>query len=235
MSASREAERSVRRHERRESGQKPLRPVVRHRDKAARLGHSKELGGDALGIGGEHGAEDRAHNVETAIRERQRLRIGLEPFDGDAELAAPSAPQLDHRGREVGGHHCGTETGRRDRKVAVAGCDIENLATGLEAAPLRQLNRVWLEMLGERRVVTERPHPADSGLHGRVVGHRATSYAAMSRRASTTPADPKPTTTMAIIAISPPTNTGVISGVPYNWNTDRLSAQVGHLKSGPSS
>ena len=64
---------------------------------------------------------------------------------------------------------------------------------------------------------------------------QAETYAATSRRDRAKPAAPKPATMMTSMATSPPTKTGVLSGVPYSWKTERSATQDGHRKMGASS
>ena len=155
----------------REPPEEPLRTVVGHRHQAAALGDPEQLECHPFRIRGEHGAEDRRHDVEALVRKREVLGVRLTPFDREAEGPGPSLAHLDHRRREVGGHHRRPEASRGNREVPVAGGDIEHLGSRLETAALGKLDRVRLQVGGDRTIVAERPHPADRFLRLRVVGH----------------------------------------------------------------
>ena len=82
----------------------------------------------------EHHADRRHHDVEAVIGERQRLRVGLCPFQLDPALGGDSAARVEKLGCEVARGDDRTSLGRRDGGVSGAGADIEDAVARLNPA-----------------------------------------------------------------------------------------------------
>jgi hypothetical protein len=74
----------------------------------------------------EHHAERRQHDVEAGVRERQRFGIGFAENNRQAVGHGALAAAFEQRADIVRRHHLGEAARRRERRIAVAGGDIED-------------------------------------------------------------------------------------------------------------
>jgi hypothetical protein len=85
-------------------------------------------------VGGEHHAEGRDDRVEAGIVERQRLGIGLLEADLQALGGGTLGAALEQRADVVGRRHPAATSRRGERRVAVAGGDVEDALVGAQVA-----------------------------------------------------------------------------------------------------
>ena len=126
-------------------------------DLAAGAADAQHLGRGAVLIGREHHAERRNDGIETRVRERQRLRVGL--AEGDVEpvrLRALAGP-LQQRRHVVGRRHRAPAARGGERNVAVAGGDIEHRLPRPQVEGLAQRLADDLQRGADDRVVAGRP------------------------------------------------------------------------------
>ena len=87
----------------------------------------------------EHVAEGRKYAVEALVFERERLGVGLHPFDLDTRLLCPSARVIEVLGGEVAPDDSCTAQRRRNRdRAATARADVEHVHPGLDAKAVEQ-------------------------------------------------------------------------------------------------
>ena len=86
----------------------------------------------------EHHAEGRKHDVEACISEGQRFRVGFLEGDGQAIGGGAFAAAFEQRTDIVGRHNLGEAPRRGERRVAVAGGDIEDALVAAEIDRLAQ-------------------------------------------------------------------------------------------------
>ena len=103
-----------------------LRRPVGQADLAARAADAHQFVRGLLLIRREHDAEGRKHDVEAGIGEGKRFRIGLLERDRQAVGLGALAPALEKRADIVGRHDVGEAAGRGERRIAVAGGDVED-------------------------------------------------------------------------------------------------------------
>ena len=106
----------------------PMRPPGRSTRSISRA--------DASVVGREHHAEGRQHGVEAGIVERQRLGVGDLEAHGQAFGVRALAALLEQRRHVVGGGHVGKAARRGQRRVAVAGGDVEHALAGADVGGL---------------------------------------------------------------------------------------------------
>jgi hypothetical protein len=115
-----------------------LRRPVGHSDLSARAADADKLVGRLLLIRREHDAEGRKHDIEAGIREGKRFRVGCLERDWQAVGFGTLAAALEQRADIVRRHHVGEAAGRRERRIAVAGGDIEDALVAAEIDRLAQ-------------------------------------------------------------------------------------------------
>ena len=111
---------------------------AREADAAAGARHAHELGSGAGVVGGEHRAKGRERHVERGGCKGQVLGIG--DADGHREaLGGGAGAGTFEQGRDVvGGGDLGETPRRRERRVAVAGGDVEYPLPGAEVDRLAE-------------------------------------------------------------------------------------------------
>jgi len=136
-------------------------------------------------VRGKHGAEGRDDAVEARLRDRQLLRIPLEPFHLDARLRRPAPGVHEQLGGDVDPGDPRTPERRLDRDVAaVPGSDVEQGDPRLERDPVEDERTNRSDQPREAVPVAGRPGGARP-LPGLVVAfHEATVTDLRSRRRS---------------------------------------------------
>src|SRR6185369_4271170 len=81
-------------------------------DPAAWASHPDQLARGLLLVRREHRPEDRAHDVELAVRERQRLGIALDELGIEALRVAPATGPVEKRGDVVDADDLAPAAGR---------------------------------------------------------------------------------------------------------------------------
>ena len=151
----------VRREDAEELADSALGREVRQPDRAAGPADPEQFVRDGLMVGREHGAERGRDDVELAVRERQRLRVGDDPLDLDTSPASLLLAGRETLRRQVGGDDVRARLGRADRDVAGAGGDVEHVLPGLDPAGLGELRAdTPHHLLREPVIVAERPDRA---------------------------------------------------------------------------
>ncbi len=83
-------------------------------------------------IGREHDAEGRKHDIEAGIREGKRFRVGFLERDRQALGFGAVAATIEKRADIVRRHDVGEAAGRGERRIAVAGGDVEDALVAAE-------------------------------------------------------------------------------------------------------
>ncbi len=96
----------------------PMVPPGRH--------DSDQFVGGRLMMRCEHRTHRRHHHVETVVRERQCLRVGLDPFQVDAMRGGDPTPGVEQLRREITRGDDSACRGGRDSGVAGAGGDVQH-------------------------------------------------------------------------------------------------------------
>ena len=107
-----------------------LRRPVRDANAATGAQHAHDLVGRALMIRRKHRAERRQHYIEAAVRKRQFLDVGLLESDDEALGARALTALVEQRRHIVGRGDAGEAARSGERRVAVAGCDVEHSFVG---------------------------------------------------------------------------------------------------------
>ena len=104
--------------------------------------------------------ERREHPVEDTVLERQVLRVAFDPGDLHTFGRGLPAPGVEQLGNEVEPGHVRSGVRRRDRRVACAARDVEHAHSSIHTGPCDDALADVPDVLGQRRVVTGRPHRA---------------------------------------------------------------------------
>ena len=115
-----------------------LRRPVGEADLAAGTADAQQLARGLLLVRREHDAEGREHHIEARIREGQRFGVGLLEGDRQAFGLGALAAALEKRADIVGRHDVGEAAGGGERRIAVAGGDVEDVLVAAEIDGLAQ-------------------------------------------------------------------------------------------------
>jgi hypothetical protein len=143
-----------------------------HEHPAARFDDARQLADAQWHVGEEHHAELRAGDVEAVVFELERVAVHHACLHAQPLVARAPLEPLEHRRREVGGEHVGSEPRRRDGERAASGRHVEEprprahpgAAQALVAQP--HLRRGVRAVVAGRDVV-----PRDACLRQLVRGH----------------------------------------------------------------
>ena len=83
-------------------------------------------------VGREHDAEGRKHDIEAGVGEGKRLRVGFLEGDRQAVGFGTFAPAVEQRADIVRRHDVGEAAGGGERRIAVAGGDVEDALVAAE-------------------------------------------------------------------------------------------------------
>ena len=120
------------------AGESLRRPGGRGDDTPGAADASQLRGRDRVARG-EHVAEGRQDAVEALVFERQRLGVGLHPFDLDTRLLCPSSGVLEVlRGEVAPDDSCAAQRRRNRDRAATARADVEHVHPGLDANAVEQ-------------------------------------------------------------------------------------------------
>src|SRR5215831_2477148 len=100
------------------------RPVGKP-DTAAGATYACKLGSRSRVVGREHHAERRKNDVEARLRIRKRFGIGDLELDVETLGAGAVGAALEKTGHVIGRRHAGSAACSGERRIAVAGGDIE--------------------------------------------------------------------------------------------------------------
>ena len=104
----------------------PLGGPVGQADAAAGAHHAEQLGRRPLGVRREHHADGRQHDVEAGVLERQVLGVGHLGGEREPVGVRPSTGPLEQGLDVVGGGDVAAPASGGERRVAVAGGDVEH-------------------------------------------------------------------------------------------------------------
>ena len=122
-----------------EGAGKSLRRPSGRGDDAPGAADAGQLRGRDRVARGEHVAEGREHAVEALVFERQRLGVGLHPFDLDTRFLCPSACVIEVLGSEIAPDDSCASQRRRNRDRAATTCaDVEHVHAGFDANAVEQ-------------------------------------------------------------------------------------------------
>jgi len=149
-----------------------FRRPIGQADLAAGLAHAQQLGGGLVLIWREHDAESGNHHVEARVDERQRFGIGLAKLDREPLSRRPLATPFKQSGHIVRRDDLAPAARRRQRDIAVAGCDVEDLLSGAQIERLAQRLTHDLQRRANDGVVAGGPSALLAGLDCVEVGLR---------------------------------------------------------------
>ncbi len=109
-----------------------VRRPVGHADLAAWTADADELARGLHLVRREHDAEGRKHDIEAVVREGKRFRIGFLEGDRQAVGFGTFAAALEQRADVVRRHDVGEAAGGGERRIAVAGGDVEDALVAAE-------------------------------------------------------------------------------------------------------
>ena len=147
------------------SGVQLARPIL-----PPRLADAQQLGRRLVLVGREHDAEGRDDRVKAAVGKRQRLGVGFAELDVQPFGRGAFAAAFEQRRHVIGRGHLAPAARRRQRRVAVAGRDIEHLAAGAQVERLAQLLADDLQRRADHRIVARRPGALLARLDGAEIG-----------------------------------------------------------------
>ncbi|MGX1105639.1 hypothetical protein AB7M47_004022 [Bradyrhizobium elkanii] len=135
----------------------PFRRPARKSDLAADAADAAQFVRGLLLIGGEHDTEGRQHDVEADVGKRQLLRVCFLERDGQTLRGRPLAAALEQRRDVVGRDHVGKAPCRGQRRIAVAGGDVEHHLIAAQVDRLAEHLADDLERGADDRVVARTP------------------------------------------------------------------------------
>jgi hypothetical protein len=115
-----------------------LRRPIGHADLAAGTADAHELPRRLLLFGSEHDTEGREHDIEAGVRKGQIFRVGFLEGDGQALRFGAHPAAFEQRADVVRRHDVSEAAGRGQRRVAVAGGDVEDALVAADIDGLAQ-------------------------------------------------------------------------------------------------
>ena len=148
-----------------------VRRPVGEADLSARAADARQFVGGPLLIRREHDAEGRQNDVEAGVREGQRFGVGLPERDRQAVGLGTLPAALEQRADIVGRHDVAESAGGGERRIAVAGGDVEDALVAAQVDGLAQRFADDLQRGADHRIVAGAPGDLLAALdHGEVDG-----------------------------------------------------------------